>query len=102
MYPQYPVSRDDLVAISAQPYDSKSLERSAPTLELVRLANYREELIMIYQQSLEAGLPEHLAQSIVRDRFIQEYVYNQAARTVHEEPMPGFVPVLLVIVHHLG
>jgi len=98
----YPVPRDAHIATSAQPYDAQSLERSAQTLELIRLANYRE-LTMIYQQLLAAGHPEHmaqsLAQSMVRDRFIQESVYNQAARPVHEEPRPGSVPPAMV--HHL-
>ena len=38
---------------------------------------------------------------MVRDRFIQESVYSQAARSqpVHEEPRPGSVPPGMV--HHL-
>ena len=69
----YPVPRDAHIATSAQPYDAQSLERSAQTLELIRLANYRE-LTMIYQQLLAAGHPEHistqtLAQNMLRDRF---------------------------------
>merc|ERR1719508_251781 len=93
----YPVPSAAHITSSAQQYnhDAQSLERSAQTLELIRLANYRE-LTMIYQQLLAAGHPEHmahsLAQSMVRDRFIQESVYNQAARPVHEEPRPGSVP----------
>ena len=90
------------MSTNAQPYDDQSLERSAQTIEFIRLANYRE-LIMIYQQLLAVGYPEHmaqsLAQSMVRDRFIQESVYDQTARPVHEEPRPGSVPPGMV--HHL-
>jgi len=99
----YPVPRTAHLPNSSQPYDA-TLERSAQTLELIRLANYRE-LTMIYQQLLAAGHPEHmaqsLAQSMVRDRFITESVYSQAARgqPVHEESRPGSVPPAMV--HHL-
>jgi len=100
----YQAPRAAHMTSTAQQYDAQSLERSAQTLELIRLANYRE-LTMIYQQLLAAGHPEHLAHSLaqqmVRDRFIQESVHSQAFRgqPVHEEPRPGSVPPSMV--HHL-
>jgi len=98
----YPAPRAHIPS-SAQQYDAQSLERSAQTLELIRLANYRD-MSMFYQQLLAAGHPaelaQSLAQSMVRDRFIQESVqYSQAAARGHEEPRPGSVPPGLA--HHL-